>query len=125
MRMFRKGSVLVVLVALVALAAAVSAFGGAAQQSATTTVAVTAGKPSEFKFTLSKKSILKGTAVFKIANKGMISHDFKILGKKSAAVKSGKTTTLKVVFKKAGRYAYMCTLPGHAPAGMKGVLVVK
>lgn len=123
--MFRKGSVLVVLVALVALAAAVSAFGGAAQQLATTTVAVTAGKPSEFKFTLSKKSIVKGTAVFKIANKGTIAHDFKILGKTSAVVKSGKATTLKLVFKKAGKYAYLCTLPGHAAAGMKGALVVK
>ncbi len=123
--MFRKGSVLVVLVALVALAAAVSAFGGAAQQSATTTVLVTAGKPSEFKFTLSKKSIPKGTAVFKFANKGMISHDFKIAGKKTATLKTGKTATLKVFFKKAGKYPYLCALPGHAPAGMKGVLVVK
>ena len=125
MRTFRKGSVLVVLVALVALAAAVSAFGGAAQQSATTTVAVTAGKPSEFKFTLSKKAIVKGTAVFKVANKGTITHDFKILGKRTAALKTGKTATLKVAFKKAGKYAYLCTLPGHAAAGMKGVLVVK
>ena len=125
MRTFRKGSVLVVLVAVVALAAAVSAFGGAAQQSATTTVAVTAGKPSEFKFTLSKKSILKGTGVFKVVNKGMISHDFKIAGKKTPVLKMGKTATLKVVFKKAGRYPYLCVLPGHAAAGMKGVLVVK
>jgi uncharacterized cupredoxin-like copper-binding protein len=125
LRTFRKGSVLVVLVALVALAAAVSAFGGAAQQSATTTVAVTAGKPSEFKFTLSKKAIPRGTAVFKVTNKGMISHDFKIAGKKTAALKTGKATTLRVVFKKAGKYTYVCTLPGHAAGGMKGVLVVK
>lgn len=125
MRTFRKGSVLVVLVALVALAAAVSALGGAAQQSATTTVAVTLGKPSEFKLTLSKKSILKGTAVFKVANKGMISHDFKIAGKRTPTLTMGKTATLRVVFKKAGRYPYLCTLPGHAAAGMKGVLVVK
>jgi uncharacterized cupredoxin-like copper-binding protein len=123
--MFRKGSVLVVLVALVALAAAVSAFGGAAQQSATTTVAVTAGKPSEFKFTLSKKAIVKGTAVFKVANKGMIAHDFKIAGKKTVTLKTGKTATLKVVIRKAGKYPYLCTLPGHAAAGMKGVLIVK
>lgn len=120
--MVRKGSLFVVLVALVALAAAVSAFGGS---TATTNVAVTAGKPSEFKFTLSKKAIVKGTAVFKVTNKGMIAHDFKIAGKKTAALKTGKSQTLRVVFKKAGRYTYLCTLPGHAAGGMKGVLVVK
>lgn len=122
---FRKGSVLVVVIALGALVAAVSALGGAAQQSATTTVAVSAGKPTELKFTLSKKSIAKGTAVFKVANKGRLTHDFKIAGKKTAQLKAGKSATLKVVFKKAGKYAYLCTLPGHAAGGMKGVLTVK
>ena len=125
MSKFRKGSALVVLVALLALAAAVSAFGGSAQQTATTTVAVTAGKPSEFKFTLSKKTILKGTGVFKVTNRGAIKHDFKIAGKKTLALGPGKAATLRVVFAKAGRFTYLCTLPGHALAGMKGVLVVK
>jgi len=122
---FWKGSTLVFLVALVALAAAVSAFGGSAQQTATTTVAVTAGKPAEFKFTLSKKTILKGTGVFKVTNKGKISHNFKIAGKKTPSLTAGKVSTLRVIFKKAGKYPYLCTLPGHAAAGMKGVLVVK
>ncbi len=122
MSKFRKGSGLVVLVALVALAAAVSAFGKA---SATTTVAVTAGKPSELKFTLSKKTILKGTGVFKVTNKGALPHNFKIAGKKTVNLAAGKTATLRVTFAKAGKYAYLCTIPGHAAAGMKGVLVVK
>ena len=125
MSKFRKGSALVVLIALVALAAAVSAFGGSAQQTATTTVAVTAGKPSEFRFTLSKKTILKGTGVFKVTNKGKINHDFKIAGKKTPTVTAGKVSTLKVLFRKAGKYPYLCTLPGHAALGMKGVLTVK
>ena len=122
MSKFRKGSAVVVLVALVALVAAVSAFGGS---SATTTDAVTAGKPSEFKFTLAKKTVLKGTVFFKVTNKGVIKHDFKIAGKKTPVLATGKTATLKVVFKKAGKYAYLCTLPGHAAGGMKGVLVVR
>jgi uncharacterized cupredoxin-like copper-binding protein len=122
---FRKGSALVVLVALVALAAAVSAFGHTAQQNATTTVGVTAGKPSELKFTLLKKTILKGTGVFKVVNKGKLSHNFKINGKKTATLAAGKTATLRVLFTKAGKYTYLCTVPGHAAAGMKGVLVVK
>ena len=59
MRKYWKGSTLVVLIALVALAAAVSAFGSSTAASATT-VTVTAGKPSELKFPLSKKAILEG-----------------------------------------------------------------
>ena len=122
MSKFRKGSALVVLVALVALAAAVSAFGNSA---ATTTVLVTAGKPSELKFTLSKRTILKGTGIFKVTNKGALPHNFKIAGKKTAILAKGKTATLRVTFAKAGKYAYLCTIPGHAAAGMKGVLTVK
>ena len=91
----------------------------------TTTVAVTAAKPSEFHFTLSKRTVLKGTVVFKVTNKGTIPHDFKIAGRKTALIQPGKTATLRVVFRKAGRFTYMCTVPGHAAAGMKGVLRVK
>ena len=120
-----KGSVFVV-GAIAALTVAVTgAFGGPAAQTLTTNVAVTAGKPSEFKFTLSKKTVKKGIVVFKVVNKGMIAHDFKIAGKKTKSLAKGKTQTLRITFKKAGKYAYLCTLPGHAPAGMKGVFVVK
>jgi uncharacterized cupredoxin-like copper-binding protein len=121
---FRKGSALVVLIALVSLVAAVSAFGGKSSTDATT-VAVTAGKPSEFKFTLSKRTIAKGLTTFKVTNKGTVKHDFKIAGKKTITLAAGKTATLKITFKKAGKYAYLCTLPGHGPAGMKGILTVR
>jgi uncharacterized cupredoxin-like copper-binding protein len=91
----------------------------------TTTVAVTAAKPSEFHFTLSKTTVPKGTVVFKVTNRGTIPHDFKIAGRKTALILPGKSATLRVVFRKAGRFAYMCTVSGHAAAGMKGVLRVK
>jgi uncharacterized cupredoxin-like copper-binding protein len=111
--------------ALTALSVAVTgAFGGPAAQSATS-VAVTAGKPSEFKFIVKPKTVKKGVVTFKVANKGALAHDFKIAGKKTKQIAKGKTTTLKITFKKAGKYAYLCTLPSHATAGMKGVLVVK
>ena len=45
-------------------------------------------------------------------------------GKKTKTIAAGKSTTLVVVLPK-GKFAYLCTLPGHAPAGMKGVLRVK
>ncbi len=123
MSTFRKGSALVVLIAAVSLVAAMSAFGGSSSTDATT-VAVTLGKPSEFKITLSKKTIVKGVTTFKVTNKGGISHDFKIAGKKTVSLKTGKAATLKATLKK-GKYPFLCTLPGHAAAGMKGTLTVK
>jgi nitrite reductase (NO-forming) len=62
--------------------------------------------------------------IFKVENKGKIGHDFKINGKKTKIIPPGKTATLKVVFKKKGRIAYDCDIPGHAKLGMKGVLAV-
>jgi uncharacterized cupredoxin-like copper-binding protein len=120
---FRKGSALVVLVAIVSLVAAMSAFGGSSSADATT-LTVTLGKPSEFKITLSKKTIIRGVTTFKVTNKGAIGHDFKIAGKKTVVLKTGKAATLKATLKK-GKYAYLCTVPGHAAAGMKGILTVK
>jgi uncharacterized cupredoxin-like copper-binding protein len=102
-----------------ALAAGSSA-AGTGQHAAVTTVTVAA---SEFKFKLSRKTAPVGTVVFKVVNKGKIAHDFKINGKKTPLLKPGKSATLKVVFKK-GRFAYLCTVPGHAKLGMKGVFGV-
>ncbi len=89
-----------------------------------TAVTVTAGKPSELRFTLSKKTVPAGAVTFTITNKGKSTHDFKIAGKKSAVLRPGKTAKLSVVLKK-GKAAYLCTLPGHAAAGMKGTITVK
>ena len=88
---------------------------------AATTVTVAA---SEFKFKLSTKSAKPGTVTFKVTNKGSVQHDFKINGKKTPLLSPGKSATLSVSFKKAGSYPYMCTVPGHAAAGMKGTLKV-
>jgi uncharacterized cupredoxin-like copper-binding protein len=90
-----------------------------------TRVTVTAGKPSEFRFKLSKTTVRHGTVVFKVVNRGTIPHDFKIRGKKTKLLTPGHSATLRVVFTKARRYAYLCTVPGHAAAGMKGMLRVK
>jgi mono/diheme cytochrome c family protein len=102
-----------------------------------TVVTVTAGKPSELAFKLSKLSnIAAGTVTFKITNKGVLSHDFKICtkavtsdkansctGKVTALIAKGKSATLTVTLKK-GEYEFLCTVPSHAAAGMKGLIGV-
>jgi uncharacterized cupredoxin-like copper-binding protein len=89
---------------------------------ATTKITVVA---SEFKYVFSKRSIAApGTVIFTVVNKGKISHDFKIGGKKIPNLLPGKSAKLTVTFTKKGHYAYLCTIPGHAGAGMKGTFSV-
>lgn len=94
-----------------------------AAASAASSVTVTAGKPSEFKFKLSTSTVKAGKVTFKVTNKGQIAHDFSIGGKTTPLLKAGKSATLTVTLKK-GSAAYLCKVPGHAAAGMKGTLKV-
>lgn len=107
----------------VALAALVAAAPVAARPTAAaaTTVTVTM---KEFKFTLSKAKVPKGKVTFKLVNKGNLPHDFKIAGKKSPLVQPKQTKTFVVTLSKKGKFTYICTVPGHAEAGMKGKLTV-
>jgi uncharacterized cupredoxin-like copper-binding protein len=111
---------LFVAVLAVAGALAAPAFGAQSHASATS-VSVTA---TEFKFKLSKTSVPHGTVTFTVTNKGSVGHDFKIGGKKTPVLSPGKSAKLRVTLK-AGKAAYLCTVPGHAAAGMKGTLTVK
>ena len=108
----------------VALAALVATASVAAAPTAAkaTTVNVTM---KEFKFILSKKTVPHGKVTFKVVNKGTIGHDFAIGGKKTRLIGPGKTARVTVTFHKKGRFPYLCTVPGHAQAGMKGVFTVR
>jgi uncharacterized cupredoxin-like copper-binding protein len=80
---------------------------------------------TEFKFALSKRSVPAGsTVIFTVVNMGKISHDFEIGGKKTPTLNPSQSATLKVKFSKKGRYAYLCTVLGHAKLGMKGSFAV-
>ncbi|MCW2976186.1 MAG: blue (type 1) copper domain protein [Actinomycetia bacterium] len=118
----RKSKLGLRLTALVVVAFLAAVLGGsalAARDSASVTV-----KMSEFKFVLSAASAHPGAVVFTVTNKGKLPHDFKIGGKKTALVSPGKTAKLSVTLK-AGKYPYLCTVAGHAAAGMKGTFTVK
>ena len=90
-------------------------------RAAGTTVTVTAGKPTEFSFKLSTKTVKHGSVTFKITNGGALPHDFKIVGKTTKLITPGSSATLTVTLK-AGTYPHQCTVSGHAAAGMKGTL---
>jgi uncharacterized cupredoxin-like copper-binding protein len=100
-------------------------------------VAVTVTKATEFKFKVSKVALKKGIVAFKVTNGGNLPHDFKVCssnkgslsantctGRSTPLVSPGQSNTLRVTFVRAGTYEYLCTVPGHAAAGMKGLLKV-
>jgi uncharacterized cupredoxin-like copper-binding protein len=127
-----KGSI----AALAALAAVLAWTVPAGAHRSATVVTVTAGKPSEFGFKLSTKTVKHGAVTFKITNGGAIVHTFKICaspkggsadtckGKGTPNINPGSSATLSYTFPSAGKYEYLCTIAGHAAGGMKGVLKV-
>jgi len=129
------------LFASIGLAATVAALAWALPASANshaakaTVVTVTAGKPTEFGFKLSTKSVKAGAVTFKVTNGGAIPHDFTIctkagtgntctVGKKTPMLSGGQSATISYTFAKAGMYEFLCSVPGHAAAGMKGQIKV-
>jgi uncharacterized cupredoxin-like copper-binding protein len=107
--------------ALIPAALAGSALCLALPAGAATTVNVTAGKPSELDFTLSKQRVKAGRVTFRVTNRGSLKHDFRVAGKKTKLIAKGKSASLTVTLKR-GRNRYVCTVPGHAEGGMKGVI---
>jgi nitrite reductase (NO-forming) len=79
---------------------------------------------TEFHFALSAQTVHTGTVTFKVTNNGGIPHNLRIDNQQTPNIDPGSTVTLKVKFTKPGSYPYLCTIPGHAEAGMKGVLKV-
>ena len=133
-----------VVIACVAALGASIAFIAAAPAATTrratprlTSVNVVAGKPSEFKFKLSRTSVPHGVVRFNIANQGLLPHTFKVCsapnrplvdtcnGTGSQMLSPGSGTSMSVTLLRKGSYEYLCTVPGHATAGMKGFLTVK
>jgi uncharacterized cupredoxin-like copper-binding protein len=137
------GALIAIVLTVVALAPAAPKHSVVAQatarpQAVPTTITVTAGKPSELAFKLSKTSnVQAGTITFKVTNEGVAFHDFRLCskpvataadvvnscaGKKTPTLKHGQSATLTVAITKTGKYEFMCTVSGHAQAGMKGLI---
>jgi uncharacterized cupredoxin-like copper-binding protein len=115
-------STAVAALALIVTPLATAHTGGAAGTPSTTITV----KGGEFFFRLSKKSLATpGAVTFRFTNIGTVAHDFKISGKGTPLVSPGKSATLTVRFKAKGKFPYLCTVPGHAEAGMKGTFTVR
>jgi len=83
---------------------------------------------TDFKFKLSFAGPYKRGVkyVFKTVNKGNAVHNFDIQKVKATKViPRGKTSSMAVIFKKAGKMQFICDVPRHAELGMAGRLTVK
>lgn len=83
---------------------------------------------TEFAFSPSTITVKKGESVkVTFKNNGQYPHNFTIseLNVKSDTVGPGQQTTVTFTPDKAGRFTFICSVPGHADRGMKGTLVVQ
>ena len=68
---------------------------------------------------------LAGALEFVMGNESSVQHNIALEGgTEGPVVGKGGTSRFKETVK-AGKYVYLCTVPGHAEGGMKGELTVK
>ena len=124
------------LAALPALAGSSAGAGATVHAKLKKTVTVTITAANQFRFKLSTSKVPSSIVTFKITNKGSLPHTFKVCtsnkggtadscnGKGAKTIPSGKSAVLVRTFTPKGKYGYLCAIPGHAAAGMKGILTV-
>lgn len=102
------------------IAAGAAVIAAAPAMGAPTTIKVTT--TSGLTFTGMPSTLKAGTYKFVYTNSSGMGHNLKV-GTKSTPVFTKGTKSITVTLKK-GKTAYICTVPGHGPAGMKGTITV-
>jgi len=119
------GVVLAIAVVACGIYAAVAAASSSSQKVVTKNVTVTM-VDFHFKFSFAGPYKHGVRYVFKTVNRGNALHNFDLQKVKAGKVVGpGRSYTFAVVFKKAGKYPYICDVPRHAELGMSGSLKVK
>jgi plastocyanin len=92
------------------------------------TLEIDAFPTGDLKFIPVAAQATPGKVLVKSVNKASIGHNIAVEGNgvsQAGPVVSGGKTSEVTVSLKPGTYQFLCTVPGHAAAGMKGVLTVK
>jgi len=109
------------LIALVSVAAAATVGSTARAGLRTTTIRVSTHNS---RYVLSAKTAPPGVVVFKVTNPASEPHYFYIKGHTTPLLRTGQSATLRVVFRRKGRYPYKDTFDHHAQFGCKGVFTI-
>lgn len=88
------------------------------------TLKIDADPSGQLLFTASKASAASGPVSIEMDNASGVPHNIAIEGVGKGAVVSKGASTFKADLK-PGTYTYICQVPGHEAAGMKGTLTVK
>jgi nitrite reductase (NO-forming) len=86
----------------------------------------------DFRFTPNRIDMKVGVPLtLRLTNKGSERHDLNFesihmpgLGGIESILEPGETRTITLTFDQPGTHTFICTLPGHAAAGMTGAAVV-
>ncbi|MBI4282908.1 MAG: cupredoxin domain-containing protein [Chloroflexi bacterium] len=122
--------ILVMILSFILLPAAAACKGGG-EQIMSGEIKIEAG---EFYFKPKDITVKAGTPVkFVVTNAGKIEHDFSFPSLRKTHTHAGpghilpgQTSNLEITFIQPGIYEFVCDIPGHTDAGMKGnVKVVK
>jgi nitrite reductase (NO-forming) len=104
-------------------ARATSQNAAAVPSNLSTSVSMTA---SEFKFSPTSVQVPVGQKVsFSLDNKGAVEHDVTVPATGfTLFARAGQSATGEFTFDKPGVFDFICSIPGHKEAGMKGTLTV-
>jgi len=89
------------------------------------TIEITA---EEFEFSPTEIKMEPGQPLeLTLNNKGAIAHNVTFTDSDIATetIQGGGKTTVTTTFDEPGRYEFICSVPGHANAGMRGVVIVE
>ena len=88
------------------------------------TLAIPADPNGQLLYLYKNATAPAGPLTINSQNKSQTIHDISVQGQATGKqVKGGGTSTIKVNLK-PGKYTFLCTVPGHAAAGMKGTLTI-
>jgi uncharacterized cupredoxin-like copper-binding protein len=80
----------------------------------------------EYGFTLAPTAVPSGNVTFVMTNTGTVMHNFDIegvTGGDGPFINPGATASITVNLQAGKAYQYVCDVPGHADAGMKGTFI--
>lgn len=109
-------------------AAAATSSSSAPSSGGASKIAIAANPGGALKFDKTSLAAKAGKVTVAFTNKAPLGHNFTIQSASGATVAAtptfnGATKTVTATLK-PGKYTFLCTVPGHAMAGMKGTLTV-
>jgi plastocyanin len=81
---------------------------------------------TEMRFTPAEIAVPAGSFEVVLRNHGLVRHDLRIEGRPQLLIEAGPGQTATARWDlPPGRYRTYCSIPGHRPAGMEGLLEVR